>query len=492
MREVLLRDTRRTDWFWVQHVLIDVFQPVIGPLGVTVYNALCREVANNVQTVDVSMRELGEMATVGKDTAQRMLAKMRVLGMVQVRSSRRGRTQVDLCDLNDASGLPRRPQKADIEAAILQMKKKLSKADMDGSLKPAKKSRQEEALEAPGLFDELTSVSEGDTEDVETVEEGPKSVSLGETDCLKNGGSVSQKQPSVSQNETPYLLNTEERNKKEETLLNPPVGRTSLDLGLVLDEIGRLKQRQGDVSDLREQIAEHMAGAGFEVLLDAWIADRGDGHAGRVDLWCSRGPVTNAEFVVIECDAATARDKSLMKLRRLGEGIHRVLVLRTATIPQSYDRIDRVIALGWPGNGHVSAGDKAAAAQQARAAVGSSSIAAPAAGQHSIGPASVRTVFAAVRAQVEGIAASMGFLGNEQDVSGALENPLAEWDRCFGTIAYERHEAVEGSAGGTLLVLASDAPKMTLTGLQTYQERLVQEMHRVFGCAVQVQVVDSG
>ena len=85
----------------------------------------------------------------------------------------------------------------------------------------------------------------------------------------------------------------------------------------------------------------------------------------------------------------------------------------------------------------------------------------------------------------------MGFTGNERQVSDGLENPLAEWDACFSTVEYERHE-VEGSNGGTLLVLASTNLEGTWTGLRKYRERIRQEMRRVFGREVSVQVYRRG
>ena len=227
-----------------------------------------------------------------------------------------------------------------------------------------------------------------------------------------------------------------------------------------------------------------MVEAGWTVTRDAWIQDRGDGKPGAIELWCRR----QGEFVAIECDGATPRDRTLMKLRRVDKDASRILVLRTATVAPQLEGI-RTIALGWPGN---SAEVARATPQAARASVGAEAwhalnTANPVSGPAHMDAASVRRVFQRMREQVERLAGASGF-GAESDIS-----PLAEFDRAFGSVEYLRHEAFE-MADGTLLVLASADPYATQTGLKAYAVRLAGELRETFGGTVQVKVVglDSG
>lgn len=479
MNEVRLRDTRRANWFWVQNVLIDVFQPVIGPLGVTVYNALCRMVRNDV--VDVTLRELGESATVSKDTAQRMLGKMLALNMVGMKPMARGRKVYVLHDLEDAAG------NGTPDEQIARMRKRLAEAEKAGALKPSAKSRQEAALDEPGLFDEPSVVSQGD-------KVGPVSVSQPETSCLKTGGVLSQKEGFLSQISDPYLMLVEDKTQMlDKTLPNPPVGREPESLKSVLDDLQRLKPGIGDVSDLRLQIAERMEDAGFEVRIDARVADRGDGRPGTIDLWCERG--TDKTFVGIECDAATPRERSLMKLKRIGGGAHRILVLRTAPVetPQHYlDSNIRTIALGWPSNKPEGADRVVAAARIVRERAMVGAVSQPATLQtQEIGPESVRQVFATLREKIRATAEGMGFSYDVETLNG-LRNPLWEWDEAFGTVRYRSHDysdAPDSEGPIKMLRIASLSPELAREALHAYRERIDPELARAFGCAVQVEVV---
>ncbi len=515
MSEVRLRDTRRADWFWVQNVLIDVFQPVIGPLGVTVYNTLCREVRRDV--VDVTLRELGQGASVSKDTAARMLWKMQALGMVGVRQTGRGRKVYVLFDLEDAAG----PGEA--KDRIGRLRCKLAEAEVTSKNPAPKKSFQEVALEleGPGLFDmdppaftplkdlqgaqlhhahEVAAIFEVRAKDigVPAVSVGDKreveSPSLRETSCLKSGGVLSQNEGVLSQNSTAHLMLLEDKTRLvDKPHLNPPAGRTSGSLAEVLAGLPSLKPREGDLSDLREQIAQHMRAAEFQVQCDAPIADRGDGRQGMLDLWCVRMTAKGVEKVAIECDSANPRQKSATKLMRVHDATP-VLVLRTA-VPAGGPKLAQGIhwiAMGWPVYANVTAQPTQ---QQARAAVGAAPMPESTSGAVVIGPAGVRLFFETLRGQVENAAEAMGFTGEREyqpEMCGVV-NPLVEWDGMFGSAAYSSHEETDG---GTLLVLSSAGPKQTLQGLQLYRDRFTRAMQETFGCSPQVQVVaereDSG
>ena len=65
------------------------------------------------------------------------------------------------------------------------------------------------------------------------------------------------------------------------------------------------------------------AGFAFEPELD--VPERGDGHAGKVDLY-----LTGAETIAVELDRSGPRVKSIIKLQE-ANAVHRVVVLRNAT-----------------------------------------------------------------------------------------------------------------------------------------------------------------
>ena len=488
--QVKLRDSRETPFYWIQHVLVDVFQPVIGPLGVTVYNALARQVQRNEQVIDVSLRELGASASVSKDTASRMLLKMRVLGMVGVRDGRYNRTEVELYDLDEVSGLPRRPSKQDMKDCIDALTKKLAAAEHAQKHAPPKKSRQELALEDPGLFDSLEEQMKDFAATEQAAPETPKEpeeVSLPETSCLKTGGVLSQKEGSLSQNSTPYLMLKEEKEEEKKHPPNPPVGRTLETVASVIAGLQRLKPRIGDVSDLREPVTALMRAAGFDVEPDFRIPDRGDGRAGTLDLFCTRLLFgVEPEYVAIECDATVARQKSIDKLRRLSN-CYRVIVLRTAgefTSTPRYTGIQSVIPLGWPGNGVETVAARGKAQQQARAAVGSADVGFEVTA-HASSSAQVRE---GVRAALEAVREEM-VEHSKAGTEPVFQEALREWDDNFKGVEYDSHEAGEGASQWLLIKLLSPQPGATLLGLKMFGHRLERHLRARLGCRVALQVV---
>ncbi|MDP9039803.1 MAG: hypothetical protein M3O02_11120 [Acidobacteriota bacterium] len=509
---IRIRDIRQTNWFWVDNVLVDVFLPLIGPLGSTVYQTLVREAGRSRRLrtqlgqhqVDLTLREIGELSGVSKDTAARLLWRMQVLRMIDEDREASGRRAVyQLNNLQDAAA-----------PGPLELQRRLHAAEVERTGKPAAKPRPkvEENERGMLLFDDgegqESERAAADThaeeirdagnnhgqapaEDAEFVSQGDK---VGDDEAKrlsqKPGGLVSQGDSFVSGRDVfvshgdPLSIQEKETNTEYQTLLNPPAsGRTSEPLRRVLDGLRNLRPRQGDVSDLREQVAEHMRAAGFACVANYRIPDRGDGRGGMLDLVCMRDVAISSlrEWLAFEFDGTLPREKTVTKLRRF-EG-KRVLVLRTAEahVPMTLDGIDWVIGMGWPGAGFVERNEVALA----RTRVGMAEPVEPAAeGVREPNAATLREVLGAVHTQIAGM---------DTYASGGanfLSEYLAEWDAAMQGIEYERHELPEGSSAGILLVLSSPDPAAARRIFAQYEIRLSREMEAVFGArVVQVQVV---
>jgi hypothetical protein len=506
-----VRDVRRANWFWVENVLVDVFQPVLGPLASAVYQTLVREAGRSrrvrtrleAQQVDLTLREIGELSGVSKDTASRLLRKMVRLRMLGEKTDGK-RMIYELYDLQDAA-----------EPGIAGLQRILGEAP------PAKPTvaRSERGLtlfddgeEEQGLGVRDKGLEDTHADEIRDAEnnhgQGPQLVSqrdkIGDDPAKglshEPGGLVSPSGDSVSQGDSfvshgdPVSIQEEKTKTEDHYPPNPPAsGRALEPLSVVLDGIARLRPRQGDVSDLREQIAEHMSRAGFMVERDAHLPDRGDGRAGTLELSCVRLSAFGGDWVAIEVDGMLPRDKSVTKLRRF-EGT-RVLVLRTASLQASpagsfeaVPGIDHVIRMGWPGNGAAERNEVALA----RTRVGMAApVARAAEGIREPSATTVREVLAAVREQIAGT--GPGGARNAEELAaweaaGGNEY-LAEWDQAFAGVSYERHELAEASSDGILLVVNSPDPYGTQKGLAQYEVRLSREMERVFGARVHVQVV---
>ena len=73
-----------------------------------------------------------------------------------------------------------------------------------------------------------------------------------------------------------------------------------------------------------QQVREYLAKMGFECKAEIPVPDRGDGHAGRIDLTATRGD----EKYAIEIDYLNPREKSIFKLRHLAGSFSKVILLR--------------------------------------------------------------------------------------------------------------------------------------------------------------------
>jgi hypothetical protein len=91
-----LRNTGDGGWFYAEHELFSVFAPLIGPLGVSVYMAMCRLIPLAAVDPDrpVTERSVMDAACVGKGTVGRKMSEIVALGMVEEtrHSSRRPST----------------------------------------------------------------------------------------------------------------------------------------------------------------------------------------------------------------------------------------------------------------------------------------------------------------------------------------------------------------------------------------------------------------
>jgi hypothetical protein len=89
-----LRNTGDGGWFYAEHELFSVFAPLIGPLGVSVYMAMCRLIP--LAAVDperqVTERAVMAAACVSKGTANRKMAEIVALGMVECSQTSNRRT----------------------------------------------------------------------------------------------------------------------------------------------------------------------------------------------------------------------------------------------------------------------------------------------------------------------------------------------------------------------------------------------------------------
>src|SRR6185437_7133849 len=80
--EVKLRDQRNGGWFWAQNELFDVFQPLIGVHGVSVYMTMCRQLGDPKSNGRLSLRDISRASGVSKSEVGRARAAMVVLGMI--------------------------------------------------------------------------------------------------------------------------------------------------------------------------------------------------------------------------------------------------------------------------------------------------------------------------------------------------------------------------------------------------------------------------
>jgi len=79
---VKLRDQRNGGWFWAQNELFDVFQPLIGVHGVSVYMTMCRQLGDPKSNGRLSLRDISRASGVSKSEVGRARAAMVVLGMI--------------------------------------------------------------------------------------------------------------------------------------------------------------------------------------------------------------------------------------------------------------------------------------------------------------------------------------------------------------------------------------------------------------------------
>lgn len=99
-----LRDQRNGGWFWAQNELFDVFQPLIGVHGVSVYMAMCRKLGDPKTNGRLSLRDIAEAAGVSKSEVGRQRTAMVALGMIAEKvTGAKTSSTFDLLDLRAAA-----------------------------------------------------------------------------------------------------------------------------------------------------------------------------------------------------------------------------------------------------------------------------------------------------------------------------------------------------------------------------------------------------
>lgn len=143
--KIRLRDQRRPGWCWAENELLDVFLPLIGPNGVTLYMTMCRH-ARGSEVKDRGLRELGDLAGMSKDSVQRSLVKMCALGMVGERRDGKAKTRAsyDLLDLKDLAALGVEELRRRMEKVVTVQAglKAVSQGDSSGAEKPVGRTRK--------------------------------------------------------------------------------------------------------------------------------------------------------------------------------------------------------------------------------------------------------------------------------------------------------------------------------------------------------------
>lgn len=106
----------------------------------------------------------------------------------------------------------------------------------------------------------------------------------------------------------------------------------------IISGLRRVPDHAGSLQNVAEAALKD---AGFHVIRELGVANRGDGKSGRIDLAAKR----DGGFVVIELDCRSIRTKSVEKLRSVNNA-YRIIGLRGDIENVEIDGIDRVIGVG--------------------------------------------------------------------------------------------------------------------------------------------------
>lgn len=95
-----------------------------------------------------------------------------------------------------------------------------------------------------------------------------------------------------------------------------------------------------DAAETHRMIGRALERIGFQVRNEYPVADRGDGHSGRIDIYAVRG----TEVLALESDWQSPREKSAFKLRQVA-ATWRAIVTRDGTASGAFVGINAVIGL---------------------------------------------------------------------------------------------------------------------------------------------------
>ena len=351
-QQIRVRDTRKPGHCWQDNELYDVFQPIIGPMAMLVYLQMTRECYGH--TVEFSLRELGAASGVSKDTTQRALGVMEMIGMV--RRMRAGSVHVpaqyELADLKELcrhyGGVMHRARASYVlpppEAGALRERVK-------EFLLRGREPKRSESTVSVGDSNEERNKTAHISARKDSIGEPPvvPTVSVGDSNPDAPGdGTVSQNGVYCLPGETP-LYNKTQNSKTNPSSLPPSgtEGGVAAPLPIVrnlLNGLCAMRARTGDAKDLHDQAEDFFVKAGFLCTREFPVPDRGDGRTGRLDLVVERGGLR----IALELDRVSWRDNSLAKLRQIEAT--RVVVLRESggAIPCP-PGVDFVVAMGWAG-----------------------------------------------------------------------------------------------------------------------------------------------
>ena len=434
-----LRDQRKPGWFWAENELFDVFQPLIGALGVSVYTAMCREARHG--EVRLGFRELGVLSGVSKDTVARTMIKLVALGMVaEKKGAVKAVGSYELLDLKDAAAV-----------GLEALKRLLSVSQGDRSSKASK------LVADP-------SVSQGDS----------LKLSLSETDLSQKGANLSLPAANLSHTADPYL-NWKEDSREDLKTKNPP---TPLG-GEVRNGEGVCDGRAGNGID-----AGRVGGDAAGVAAVAGIAaqPQSGGHSG-----AGSGPGAKAQAGGGSGRQAHAR---VSPAGTGSSGAGRGGAGRDGDVRAgaAAERDHLVLSAG---------GGLRAAASRASELSGMGLSGRSSSGQP--GQPAVRQVWPTgdVRAGLDGV---LKVLHDDlldapvapQWAGNGWEPGDLEWAQCFRSVVYVGHEVPEAQPNGLVITIASDDPAATARGLKRYAKRVSAAIVRNFGFEVGLVVRQDG
>jgi replication initiation and membrane attachment protein DnaB len=79
-----VRDMRNGEWFWIHKRVLEKYAPLVGSIGVAVYNALCCFANSKTQEAFPSLERLAELAGCSKPAVIEYLEKLENCKLIEV------------------------------------------------------------------------------------------------------------------------------------------------------------------------------------------------------------------------------------------------------------------------------------------------------------------------------------------------------------------------------------------------------------------------